>query len=211
MIEECASKKLFYPNKMGRVFLLTLQEVLVQDGYTDLLNLTDCTQFLQKLPPTNWVKEFDFNIISRLNQGIEELYGPRGGRRLALSAGEKYFQSGWGAEYTLSAAGNVALKARSLPEKLKSGLGSIARHISEVSDQSTWIVEQERQIEYHVANCPVCWNRTVDQPVCQHTVGFLQGAGHWFSSGLDFRVKQTSCYAMGDERCIFRIDTEPIK
>jgi len=211
MIETSESNTLFYPNKMGRLFLSTLEDVLLQDGYAELLKASGCAHFLQKPPAANWAKDFNFDTFSRINQGLETLYGPRGGRRLAIKAGEKFFLSGWGAAGTLSGMGNVALKANSLPEKLSNGLGFVAKQISEVSDQSSWLEEQERQLEYHVARCPVCWNRISDQPVCYHTIGFLQGALHWFSSGLDFRVRQTSCFAMGDERCIFRIDMEPIK
>lgn len=211
MVEENYIDTPFYPNKMGRVFLLTLRDVLLLDGYTDLLKRTGLSHFAQARPADNWAKEFDFNYVSILNQGIEELYGPRGGRRLALLAGQKFFEFGWGEFGTLAGLSDVALKARSLQVKLKTGLVSIARLITQVSDQTTWVEEQARYFEYHVGVCPVCWNRVVDEPVCFHTIGFLQGALFWFSSGLDFRIRQTSCIAMGEEQCIFRIDMEPIK
>ncbi len=211
MLEDNNISTHYYPNKMGRVFLLALQDVLLPDGYAALLKRTGLSRFEQRLPGDNWAKEFDFTHISSLNQGIEQLYGPRGGRRLALCAGEKFFEFGWGESGALTGLSDIALKARALPDKLKIGLVSIARLIDEYSDQVTWIEEQAQQFEYHVGACPVCWQRVVEKPVCFHTIGFLQGALNWFSSGLEFRVRQTSCTAMGDEHCAFRIDKEPVK
>ncbi len=211
MSEQMNRQVAYYPNKMGRIFIQTLQESLLLDGFDELLRVTGLEQFSEKLPADNWATEFDFNIISRLNQGVEKLYGPRGGRRLAESAGQKFFAWGWGADGELSGTANVALKARSLPEKLEIGLQAIARQMSDISDQRTWTVTQGRQIEYHVAACPICWNRVVDRPICHYTVGFLGAAGRWFSAGSEFRVRQTSCHAIGEKRCVFRIDLEPLK
>lgn len=211
MLEDSNSNTFFYPNNMGRVLLLALQDVLLSDGYSDLLKTAGQSHFTHKLPGDSWTKEFNFNNISNLNQALEQLYGPRGGRRLALQAGQKFFELGWGASGKLAGLSDVALKARTLQEKLRIGLSSIARLFSEVSDQTTWIEEQAKQFEYHVGACPVCWNRKVEKPICFHTVGFLQGSLRWFSSGLEFRIRQTSCTARGENHCVFRIDSEPIK
>lgn len=211
MKENSSPATLFYPNKMGRVFLRALQNVLVGDGYPDLLKRTGLSHFEQTLPPDNWAKEFGFNIISSLNQGVEQYYGPRGGRRLALEAGRIFFELGWGEFGTLAGLSNVVMQGKSLPDKLKTGLLSISRLITEVSDQVTWVEERAQRFDYHVGACPVCWNRVSEEPICFHTVGYLQGALHWLSAGLDFRVRQASCIAMGDEQCIFRIDRGPIK
>lgn len=211
MLEDSNSNTSFYPNNMGRVFLLALQDVLLPDGYSALLNCAGLSHFIHKLPGDSWAKEFDFNNISSLNQALEQLYGPRGGRRLALQSGQKSFELGWGASGKLAGLSDVALKARTLQEKLMIGLSSIARLISDVSDQTTWIEEQAKHFEYHAGACPVCWNRKVEKPVCFHTVGFLQGSLHWFSSGLEFRIRQISCTAMGENHCVFRIDNEPVK
>lgn len=211
MIEDTHPQTAYYPNKMGRVFIQTLKESLLLDGFDKLLHVSGLPQFSEKLPPDNWALAFDFNIISRLNFGVEKLYGPRGGRRLTKNAGQKFFDWGWGPDGELSSTANIALKARSLPDKLESGLQAIARQLSETSDQKTWIQRQERQIDYHVGLCPICWNRVVDQPICHYTVGFLQAAFRWFSTGSDFRVRQTSCRAVGESQCVFRIDLEPLK
>ncbi|MDX1415702.1 MAG: 4-vinyl reductase [Candidatus Promineifilaceae bacterium] len=202
----------FYPNKMGRVYLLSLKEVLIGDGYFDLLKRTGLSRFEDTLPPDNWTKGFSFDSISSLNQGIEQYYGPRGGRRLALLAGQKFFELGSESFGRFAGLNELALKGKSLPEKLNMGLASMARLMNEVSDQTTWIEEVGPQrLNYHVGMCPVCWTRLAEEPICFYHVGFLKGTLSWCSSGLDFRVRQTSCIAVGDEQCVFRIDTVPIK
>ena len=73
----------FYPNKMARIFLLALEEVMGRNGLNALLNLIDLRQYIHELPPDNLQREFDFAHISNINTGLEDIYGPRGGRGLA--------------------------------------------------------------------------------------------------------------------------------
>ena len=211
MSDGIPSNKKYYPNKMGRFFLAALQETLIQDGYTELLEWAGLAHYAESLPADNWTREFDFSYIARLNQGLSELFGPRGGRRLALSTGSSFFLCALGEIGTLAGVTDLARRSLPLQIKLKDGLTAVARTFSQTSDQTTWLVEQERQFFYHVDPCPVCWQRISERPICFITVGFLQEALGWLSDGQDFRVQQIACMAMGEENCVFRIDREPIK
>lgn len=212
MLDTIPTHTHFYPNKMGRIFLLSLEGALLGDGYDDLLKRTGLSRFEHALPPDNWAKAFNFDVISSLNQGVEQYYGPRGGRRLMLLAGRKFFELGWKTFGAFAGLSDLVLKGKSLPEKASIGLHSMARLMNDVSDQSTWVEEDgPQQLSYHVGTCPVCWHRLVDEPICFYQIGFLKGTLSWLSSGSDFRVRQDACIAMGDEQCIFRIDTAPIK
>jgi hypothetical protein len=84
----------FYPNKMGRILLVSMEEVMGRNGLNALLNLTNMRQLIQELPPDNLEKAFEFSNISNLNKGLEEIYGPRGGRGLALRGGRAIFSRG---------------------------------------------------------------------------------------------------------------------
>jgi predicted hydrocarbon binding protein len=205
------SNKKYYPNKTGRYFLAALQETLIHDNHKELLEWAGLAHYADSLPADNWTREFDFLHIARLNQGLSELFGPRGGRRLALGTGRNFFLCALGEIGTLAGVTDLADRSLPLQVKLKDGLTAVARTFSQTSDQTTWLVEQELQFFYHVDPCPVCWQRRSERPICFITVGFLQEAVSWLSRGLDFRVQQTACKAMGEENCVFRIDSEPIK
>ena len=73
----------FYPNKMGRILLLSMEEVMGRNGLHALLNLTNMRHLIQELPPDNLERAFDFAYITNLNRGLDEIYGPRGGRGAA--------------------------------------------------------------------------------------------------------------------------------
>ena len=44
-------------------------------------------QLIEGFPPDNLNREFDFAYTSAIYQALEEIYGPRGGRGLAMRAG----------------------------------------------------------------------------------------------------------------------------
>ena len=81
----------YYPNKMGRIFLLALEEVMGRNGLNALLNLIDLRQFIHELPPDNLEREFDSAYITNLHKGPEEIYLPRGGSGLALRGARAIF------------------------------------------------------------------------------------------------------------------------
>ena len=198
-------------NKMGRVLLLVLRESLLRDDYAAILNFAGLSQYEKGLPEDNWAKGFDFVLVAKLNQGLSELYGPRGGRRLAIQVGRGFLTRGLREFGALAGIDDLARRKTPAQIKLRDGLMVVARLFSQISDQKAWLEEQDMQFNYHVEQCPVCWGRTADKPICFFTVGFLQEVLYLLSDGYDFRVQQTSCTAMGDSSCVFRIDREPIK
>jgi hypothetical protein len=198
-------------NKMGRVLLKVLQEIMLRDDYSTLLNSAGLAQYNQALPEDNWTKSFDFVFFAKLNQGLSEMYGPRGGRRLGLLAGRSFLTHGLNEFGPLAGINDLARRTAPLQIKLRDGLALVARLFSQIGDQNAWLEEQEMQFNYHVEQCPVCWGRTADKPICFFTVGFLQEVSYRLSDGCDFRVQETSCTAMGESSCVFRIDREPIK
>lgn len=200
-----------YPNKLGRLHLAALEDALRRSGFVALLNWSDLPELATDPPPDNWTKAFDFAHIANLDVGLTELYGPRGGRRLALRAGQRFFERGLKEVGLLAGVSDVALRAFPVQTKLKLGLTAVARLFDQSSDQHTWIEEQPRHFTYHIQPCPICWQRHAREPLCYFTAGLLQEATHWFSSGQNFRVRQVFCCAMGHEACVFQIDREPLK
>jgi len=57
----------------------------------------------------------------------------------------------------------------------------------------------------------MCWGQQADRAICYIAVGILQETLRWVSGGLEFRVDEIHCHAVGAEACVFKIDKEPIK
>ena len=200
----------FYPNKIGRIYLLAMEEVMGKGGINAVLNLAKLSHWIDNYPPANLSKEIDFADFSNLNQAIEEMYGPRGGRGLALRAGRASFADGLSEFGALIGVGELAFKVVPLGTKLKVGLRAMAETFTKFSDQTTDVVEEEDRFVYRIHRNPVCWGRKADRPVCYAAVGILQEGLRWVSGGKDFRVEEFTCIAMGADMCQFAIYKEPL-
>ena len=67
---------LYYPNKMGRIYLMAMEEVMGANGIKAVLNLAKVPELIDNYPPNNLAREFDFADFGAIGQSIEEMYGP---------------------------------------------------------------------------------------------------------------------------------------
>ncbi len=203
---------LYYPNKFALITLDAFEQVMGKNGLNAILNLAHLSQLIDNYPPDNLNKEFDFAYYTAINIALEEMYGPRGGRGLALRAGRALFADALRNFGALAGVGDLAFKVLPLPAKLRIGVPAMARIFSQVSDQKSTVSEQDNEILYTIHKCPVCWQRTgSDKPVCFIATGLLQEGLKWVSGGSEFRVNESKCLAMGDDVCEFVIQKTPIR
>jgi predicted hydrocarbon binding protein len=202
----------YYANKFAQISLDALEEVMGKNGLNAILNLAHLPELIENPPKGNLGREFDFAVFSAINLALEEMYGPRGGRGLALRAGRATFDDALRNFGALAGVGDLAFKVLPLPIKLRIGLPAMAKVFSQVSDQYTTVEEQENQFVYTIHRCPVCWGRTgSDKPVCFIATGLLQAGLKWVSGGSEFRVNESKCFAMGNDRCEFIINKTPLR
>jgi predicted hydrocarbon binding protein len=200
-----------YANKMALITIKALEEVMGKNGLNAILNLAHLSHLIGNLPPDNLRREFDFADLSAFNLALEEMYGPRGGRGLALRVGRAAFADSLRNFGALAGAGDLAFKVLPLRAKMKIGIPAMAKIFSQISDQYTTVQERETEFVYTIHRCPVCWGRSgSDKPVCFIAVGLLQEGLKWVSGGNEFRVNESQCMAMGHEVCEFIIQKVPI-
>ncbi|MCA9961099.1 MAG: 4-vinyl reductase [Anaerolineales bacterium] len=196
---------------MARILLVSMEEVMGRNGLNALLNLTEMRQFIQEPPPDNLERQFDFAHIANLTQGLDEIYGPRGGRGLALRGGRAIFSRGLKQFGALAGVGDLAFKVLPLQTKLKIGVPAVARIFTQFSDQTSRVEEYDDHFLYYIDRCSMCWGREATRPICYIAVGILQESLRWVSGGLEFRIEEIECIAMGAKSCVFKIDKDPIK
>lgn len=201
----------YYPNRMGRIYLIAMEEVLGRNGLQALLNLSGMRQFARELPPDDLKKEFDFAHITNLNKGLEEIYGEKVSRGYILRGGRALFARGLSQFGALAGVGDLAFKVLPLNTKLKIGIPAIARIFTQFSDQTSYVEEEEECFYYYIDRCSMCWARQHDRPIGYTAIGILQEALRWVSGGLEFRIEEEECICMGAERGVIRIDKEPIR
>jgi predicted hydrocarbon binding protein len=202
---------LYYPNKIVMLSLQALEEVMGKNGLNAILNLANLKDLIDNYPPDNLKREFDFSDFSAINGALEEMYGPRGGRGLALRAGRHAFEEGLRNFGALAGVGDLAFKVLPLQAKLRIGIPAMAKVFTQTSDQHSTVEEKDDHFVYRIHKCPVCWGRTTDKPACNMATGLLASGLKWVSGGKEFQVAQTKAKSCGDEACDFMIFKEPIE
>jgi hypothetical protein len=209
-VEPIPKSGLYYPNKIARIYLQAMEEVMGKNGLNAILNMANLTNLLDHYPPDNLNREFDFADYSAVNGALEEMYGPRGGRGLSLRAGRASFAQGLRHFGALAGAGDLAFKVLPLGTKLKIGIPAMAKIFSQVSDQKSTVEESPTEYRYTMKPCPVCWGRHSDKPMCHAGAGLLQEGLRWLSGGHEFRVQESKCIGCGDEACVLIVQKDPI-
>jgi len=200
----------YYPNKIARIALTALEDVMGKNGVNAILNLANAQELIDNYPTDSLERKFDFAKFSSIQGALEEMYGPRGGRGLALRAGRATFDNGLRNFGALAGVGDLAFKVLPQGAKLRIGLMAMARIFTSTSDQHSTIQEFTDHFVYTIHRCPVCWGRHTDKPDCFIATGLIQEGIKWVSGGMDFRVVETKCIAVGDPTCDFVIYKEPI-
>jgi len=200
----------YYPNRMGRIILMSMEEVMGRTGVNAVLKLASFPSLMENYPPDNTKLEFPFTTVSNLIEMLEQVYGPHGGRGLALRVGRACFNYGvrqYGAQMGLT---EMAFRLLPLPAKLHAGATAFAELFNKFTDQQVKVVEEDGKILWHIERCPLCWERQAHDPVCHLAVGLLQEALYWVSGGKVFNVEEKTCIAAGDNVCTIEIDQSPI-
>ena len=210
-MESIPKSGLYYPNKFALITIKALEDVMGKNGLNAILNLANLGELIDRFPADNLNKEFDFSDFSAINLALEEMYGPRGGRGLALRAGRATFDDALKDFGALAGVGDLAFKVLPLEAKLRIGVPAVAKIFSQMSDQLSTAEEGDSEFIYTIHQCPVCWGRSgEDKPVCFVATGLLQACLKWVSGGKEFRVNESKCHSNGDEVCEFIIQKQPI-
>ena len=100
----------FYPNLIGRLYLISLEDVMGRNGVNALLNLAGTRHLVNNYPPSNLKREFPFADLTTISKSTETMYGPRGARGMELRAGRYAFNLGLKEFGPLLGMADLALK-----------------------------------------------------------------------------------------------------
>ncbi|NWG35389.1 MAG: 4-vinyl reductase [Chloroflexi bacterium] len=200
----------FYPNRMGRIILLSMEEVMGRNGVHAILKLASLPQLLDNYPADDSQRAFPFSTVSALLDTLEQVYGPHGGRGLAMRIGRACFNNGIRQYGTQMGITEMAFRLLPLPAKISAGAKAFAELFNALTDQKVRVEEEGETLLWHIEQCPLCWERHSSEPVCHLAVGLLQEALYWLSGGKVFHVEEKTCIAAGDDRCTIVIDQVPV-
>ena len=184
--------------------------MVIWNGVHAILKLASLTSLLDNYPVDNANREFSFSTVSTLMDMLEQVYGPHGGRGLALRIGRACFNNGVRLYGTQLGITEMAFRLLPLPAKISAGAKALAELFDSFTDQKVRVEEDGDKLLWHIERCPLCWERHAQEPACHLAVGLLQEALYWLSGGKVFNVEEKTCIAAGDETCTIVIDQTPI-
>jgi predicted hydrocarbon binding protein len=195
---------------MGRMLLLALEDVMGHNGVSAVLNLAKLRHRVNNYPTDTLELGFSFCELSAILQALEDMYGPRGGRHLAIRAGRAGFKYGLRDFGSMLGLADLAFRLLPLSMKLRVGISAMADTFNNFTDQRVHMEEEADRFLYVIGRCPVCWGRRADKPICHAATGLLQELVFWVSGGQRVDIQEMSCIATGDASCTFAIDKQPL-
>ena len=189
---------------------MSLEEIIGPKAVKVALSQAGLVHYANKYPSNSMKKGFGFDELSHIQIALEQLFGPRGGRGVALRSGRVCFKYGLREFGSLSGFTDQAFRLAPLDTKLQAGASIFADIFNQFTDQKVRVETSTDQILWHIDRCPVCWNRHADVPVCHLAVGILQESLYWVSGGKVFNVEEISCVAKGDPTCTILIDKQAL-
>ncbi len=199
----------FYPNRMGRIILVSMDGAMGRERLDEILKVAGL-ETLQKLPPNNLDRKFPFEWVSGLQEATEKVFGERTGRGINARVGRLCFNSGLREFEPVLGIADLPMRLMPLSMKFRVGLEVFARVFNQFSDQVVRLSEEEGDFLWIIERNPVCWRRQTTEPCCHLALGILEESIFWGTGGRRYKVEETECIASGAKVCVFRIDKKPM-
>jgi predicted hydrocarbon binding protein len=200
----------YYPNRMGRIFLIAMNDIIGVHGVNATLNLAGVPDLVNNYPPNNLKLGFKFEHLAAILETMDDMFGSRAGRVLALRTGQETFKYALKDFMPVLGIADLSFRPLHLGIKLKIGLGVFAETFNKFTDQIVRLDEEESRHLWIIERCPVCWQRETTDPCCHLAVGLLKESLNWVSNGREFRVEEIECIATGNSACVIAIYKQPI-
>jgi hypothetical protein len=188
----------YYPNRFVCYLFQAMVEVMGQHGLDETLALAN----IRQAPPDTLDRDFAFEQIAALNAALDNMYGQRGGRGMALRAGRAWFAQGMKSFGALSGIGDPAFRRLPLDDRIRLALQAQAEVFTRFSDQYSRVESAPGSYRFIVEPSPFAWGLRTEKPICHPLVGLLQECTRLASNGRDYTVRETHCVASGDNACV---------
>lgn len=199
-----------YPNKMVRIVLIALEDLIGKKGVSTILNLAQLPHLVDNYPSNTLKQEFSFEEFGKIQEALDQVFGFHGSRALALHAGRETWKYALKDFVPILGIADLAVRSLPLSIKLKIGLEIFAQTFNRFTDQRVRLGEDDRGYLWIIETCPVCWQRHSSEPCCHLAIGLLQESLTWVSGGKLFHVEEVTCIACGDPSCTIVINKRPI-
>jgi len=194
---------LCWSNRMGRMYLLALEEVAGKNGVNAILNRAGLRKRISNYPPDNLDLGWDFAEMSAIRQVLFQAYGHEEGAVMASRVGRAWFHHAQPDFSAVLGIADLAFRLLPLGMRVKLGLQAMADTFRDTGDQTVRVQEEEDSFQYCIERCPECWGCRTEMPVCYTNLGLLKEGLYWAAGSKEVQVKESTCIAKGDPACTF--------
>jgi len=175
---------LFLSNRLARIIYLSLADVLGEDGLHVILNHAELPECVGQLPPGDGEKQVDFAEISSLFRSLEDLYGERSSRGMALRAGKAMWRDVLSLILPkLEISDDIPLNQRL--HLLLLVIGEALNHETDMQVAEEMVDEACR---FTVEHCPEHWGRKSAQAGCHLVQGVIEAAVEANLGEVDIKI-----------------------
>lgn len=195
-----------FPNRISRIILLSIRDVIGESGMSAVLNTGRLAHWIGVETPSDFEAGLTFREVGGLFDALEAMYGVSGGDRFARQAGHesfKYWIKGFGS--TIGVA-DFTLRFIPLPLRTRIGIEVLAGIFSRYTGMQVGLDEGSERYFFTIESGGFCQGRHTDMPACGYVVGLLEEVLWWINRGHHLTVEETSCMACGDPICTFNVD-----
>ncbi|MGC9521023.1 MAG: V4R domain-containing protein [Anaerolineae bacterium] len=210
MSEDQVRQPAGFPNKISRILLLSLEDVVGSRGSSAILTTAKLAHLIDNYPPADFEPGLTFAEVGRLFEAVEGLHGVTGGRQLARRAGRESFRYWIEGLGSIMGFADVALRLLPLSFRVRIGIEVLAEIFNRYSDQVVRLGEGSEGYYIVLERCGFCEGRRTETPACAFPVGIIEESLFWVSRGRQFSVEETTCVACGDSACTFHIAKKPL-
>jgi predicted hydrocarbon binding protein len=205
------AEDLKYPNASFYVLILAAEEVMGKNGFASVLNQGGLSYLVGKYPPNNLERQVPFSLYGKVQQAIEDFYGPRGSRAILMRVGRALFRYSLHEQSSLLGFASLALKALPMGARQKLILSKIVKAGEVEFSMPGEFIENDDSFIVTRTTCPFQFReRDQSSGVCDHvTIGTFQEALKW-ATGKNFRVYQNKCLNTGDDLDEFVVEKTPM-
>lgn len=210
MSEDHTYRQTCFPNRISRILLLAIEDVIGENGSSAVLTTARLSHLIGNYPPADFEPGMAFEEVGRLFEAIEGMYGVQGGRHLLRQAGResfKYWIDGFGGIISVA---DLALRVLPLSLRVRIGIEVVAEIFNRYSGQSLVLGEGSGSYFFVLETCGFCAGRHTDEPCCSFPIGILEESLFWVSQGRRFVIEETTCIACGDPVCTLYIEKVPL-
>lgn len=194
--------------KLGGMIFHGMEEIIGHSGVVAVLNFARLPDLLEHFNQRDLPVALAYSELGKIQSSLEKLYGPRGGRGIALRSGRSCFNYSlreYGKELGLL---SLSYRLMTASAKISAGLNLVVGHLSEIFATTIDLEELPDHYNVTIRNCPVCYQRKINVEVCHLFVGFLQEFLYWISGGKFYNVHETACAASGANACVIQIEKQ---